>query len=441
MLALKDILFKTVRRFFPKLNSDFHALPDPRAPRKVVYPLGNLLWLGTLMFTMKLGSRRRIRFKFHRPEFLENLNRLANTGVDTVAYPGTLGDLMVKLDHNALRTVPAKVVHQLIRQRALERWRLRGKWYLVAFDATGVGHSHKRHCEHCLEQTVTTKNSKGKPVTSTLYYHMVLEAKVVTSSGLALSIATEFVENPGPKPDVQDCELKAFYRLAPLVKTLFPQLPICVLLDSKYAGEPTFALCQKHHWQSIIVFKEGSIPTIFAEFKTLKGYTPEQTRQVEYQGASQIYHWINDIDYNGRKLHVLECRETRGDQTTQWVWLTSLRVTAKNCTTLANAGGRQRWKIENQGFNMQKNGGYNLEHAYSQNYAAMKNFYILLQLGHMLSQLMEHGSLLKPVLLKLYGSLRDFTEELREEFRRHGTSETDYEALLAEAYQIRLDTS
>ena len=59
----------------------------------------------------------------------------------------------------------------------------------------------------------------------------------------------------------------------------------------------------------------------------------------------------------------------------------------------------------------------------------------------MLNQLMEHGSLLKAALLKLYGSLRDFTEELREEFRRHRTSEPNYEALLAEAYQIRLDTS
>ena len=90
---------------------------------------------------------------------------------------------------------------------------------------------------------------------------------------------------------------------------------------------------------------------------------------------------------------------------------------------------------------MQKNGGYNLEHAYSLDDTAMKNFYVLLQLGHMRSQLMEHGSLLKPVLHKLYGSLRDFTEALREEFRHHGTSESDYRARLAAAYQIRLDTS
>ena len=393
------------------------------------------------MVTMKLGSTRRIRFKFNTPEFVENLNRIANTALDTVAYPSTLAHLMAKLDHEALRTLPAKVLRHIIRQRGLERWRLLDKWYLVVFDATGIGHWHERHCEHCLKQTVQTKNSKGKTVPKTVYYHMVLEAKLVTSSGLAFSMASEFVENPGPDPDVQDCELKAFYRLAPRVKALFPQLPMCVLLDSKYAGEPTLALCRKHHWQYIIVFKQGSMPATFAEFETLKAHTPKHTRQVEYDGALQTYHWVNDIDYNGHKLNVLECLETRGTQTTRRVWISSFRVTAKNCVQLANAGGRQRWKIENQGFNMQKNGGYNLEHPYSQDYTAMKNIYILLQLGHLLGQLMEHGSSIKPVLLKLYGSLRDFTEALREEFRRQGTSVSAYAALLAGAYQIRLDTS
>ncbi len=401
----------------------------------------SLLWLATLLFTMKLGSRRRIRFKFHTPEFRDNLNRLAGTQLDAVAYPTTLGDLLVQLDPAALSRVPAQVLRRILRQRGLERWRLLGKWYLVVFDATGIGHAHERHCKHCLTQTVTTTDSKGKPLTQTVYYHLVVAAKLVTSSGLALPIASEFVENPGPDPDVQDCELKAFYRLAPKVKALFPHLPICVLLDSKYAGEPTFALCQKHRWQYIIVFKDGSMPATFAEFETLKKLTPKQTRQAVYDGAPQSHHWVNDIDYNGRKLHVLECVETRGRQTTRRVWISSFRVTAKNCVKLANAGARQRWKIENQGFNIQKNGGYNLEHAYSEDYTGMKNFYVLLQLGHMLSQLMEHGSLIKPVLQKLYGSLRDFTEALREEFRHHGTSESDYEALLAGAYQIRLDTS
>jgi len=39
---------------------------------------------------------------------------------------------------------------------------------------------------------------------------------------------------------------------------------------------------------------------------------------------------------------------------------------------------RLRWKIENEGFNVQKNlGGFNLEHPYSQDPNASKVFYLL----------------------------------------------------------------
>lgn len=42
-----------------------------------------------------------------------------------------------------------------------------------------------------------------------------------------------------------------------------------------------------------------------------------------------------------------------------------------------------RWKIENQGFNLQKNSGLNLEHAYSTDPDVMKSFYYLMQIAHL----------------------------------------------------------
>jgi hypothetical protein len=81
---------------------------------------------------------------------------------------------------------------------------------LVAVDATGVMSFQERHCEHCL--TKTSKNGK------TTYFHYVLEAKLVTSAGHAISLATEWVENPVGEFDKQDCERKAFLRLAEKIK-------------------------------------------------------------------------------------------------------------------------------------------------------------------------------------------------------------------------------
>ena len=45
--------------------------------------------------------------------------------------------------------------------------------------------------------------------------------------------------------------------------------------------------------------------------------------------------------------------------------------------------------VENEGFNTQKNYGYCLEHMYSRLYQEIKNHYYLIQIGHMIAQVME----------------------------------------------------
>ena len=157
---------------------------------------------------------------------------------------------------------------------------------------------------------------------------------------------------------------------------------------------------------------------------------------------TQRYQWVTDIAYEGHLLQVLECNETKPGKkkmikNTKFVWLTNLHVTRKNHQEIANEGGRLRWKIENEGFNMQKNGGYNLEHPYSKDEVAAKNFYLLLQIAHIINQLIEHGSLLKKQIKKVFGSIRNVSRMLLEALR---TTSPDIEELnmeLAIPFQIR----
>ena len=51
-----------------------------------------------------------------------------------------------------------------------------------------------------------------------------------------------------------------------------------------------------------------------------------------------------------------------------------------------------------------KNGGYNMEHPYSRDPNASKVFYLLLQIAHMIFQLMEKGSLFRKNFPKGVGS-------------------------------------
>ena len=154
------------------------------------------------------------------------------------------------------------------------------------------------------------------------------------------------------------------------------------------------------------------------------------------------------VDSDGKEHHLsaLECLESKpgkGGQpgengepekeaekeTTTFRWITSFHLKANNVMTIANSGGRLRWKIENEGFNVQKNGGYALEHAYSEDEVAGKVFYFLLQLAHLLFQLTAKGSLFKQAFPNGLGSLKKMAQRLLEAWRNLCLSAASFLAL------------
>ena len=103
---------------------------------------------------------------------------------------------------------------------------------------------------------------------------------------------------------------------------------------------------------------------------------------------------------------------------------------------------RIRSKIENQGFNLQKNSGLNLEHAYSEEPDVLKAFYYLLQIAHLFLQMFEMGSLLQHLAKEydctprqLFGSLKNLNQRFLECLRFFQLGE---EAFASASGQIRL---
>jgi hypothetical protein len=434
--VLGGILATTLRHFFPAFSQWLRELGDPRDPMRIVYEAPFLVMMGIMMFLEKLGARRQVKFEFGTEPMRMNINSLAGTDAAQMAHPDTLQHLMKRMRYTELVRLLATLLRSLIRTRALDRFRMLG-YRLAAVDATGHLVFNGPHCPHCLTQVhgdVTT------------YYHMVLEAKLVTYNGMAFSMATEFIENAGRHPDKQDCEQKAFARLAPRLKATFPQMPMCLLLDSLYLGEPVMALIEDNGWKYVITFKEGSAPAVWREFEALSRMCPENRLARTYKGARQKFRWVNGIDFGGRKTNVLECVETAADgSTTRYAWATNIEVTKDNVSAIANEGGRLRWKIENEGFNEQKNGGYNLEHAYSEKPNAAKNYYILLQIAQLLETLVQKGSLLTRTLgrtlREVIGGVRKLASYLKESLRNHLIPDSALDPVVAQRIQIRFDSS
>jgi len=289
-----------------------------------------------------------------------------------------------------IEELKAALVSGLIEQKIFRKFRFLGKFYLVAVDATGLVSFDYQHCEHCLSKT--SKNGK------TTWFHYVLEAKIVTSTGLCVSLASEFIENtPGLDFEKQDCEQKAFVRLARKIKKYFPRLPICILADGLYPNNTVFDVCAKNNWYFIITLKDGNLKTVQTEINLLRATAKEQVvcRADKCSRTTLQYSYLNEIEYAGNNYSWVECIETilntktKVAQIQKFTYITNIRQNKDNVVTTADSG-RLRWKIENEGFNTQKNSGYGLEHKYSRiSYPAMQNYYHILQIAHAINQLVE----------------------------------------------------
>jgi hypothetical protein len=293
--------------------------------------------------------------------------------------------------------------------------------------------------------------------------HQVLEAKLLGPAGTVVSIATEFIDNrdaqgtpAGASPDQikQDCELKALRRLVARLRAEFPQVRICLSGDGLYACGEGVQVANDYKCDYIYTFKPGRLPALWEDFQGLLRLCPEQhLERTTPEGVRQVYRWVNGLDYtdsDGREwsFHAIACTETSPEaKKTEWSWVTSLDVSHQTVVEVATHGGRERWREENEGFNTQKNSGLNLEHAYS--HACWAAYYFLLQIAHLLLQLVEKGSLLwhlakeqgQRTAVALYGSLKNMAQRLLESLRYRHWPDEAFDPAAAGLIQIRWDSS
>jgi hypothetical protein len=206
----------------------------------------------------------------------------------------------------------------------------------------------------------------------------------------------------------------------------------------------------------MIVLKNRSLPSVHRQFEALWQLHRENRLTWRSGDKSEItreFRWTNGIVYTDSKkrrhtVNVLECIETkpnrkRRPKSTTFKWVTNHPISDRNVLALAKEAGRLRWNIENRGFNVQKNGGYELEHAYTADPVSAKVFYYLLQIAHMIAQLLYYGSLIARGGRRKIGSAKNLAFLLLEAWRQSRLTKLSLEAIFRRRFKITFcpDTS
>lgn len=411
------------RHFFKDMNLWIDEMTDPRNNSYTTYTQQDLVWLGILKNICGIESMRQVNEKFNEETCIETLSFLAEDRLlDEMPDFTTLNNYLEKLSPECLSDLRKKMVRGLIRSKVFLKNRLLGKYYPVILDGTGLFHFKEKHCDNCLVRTVTDEDGKKHKD----YYHKVLEAKIVLSDSIVISLGTEFIENEREDAEKQDCENAAAKRLLKRIKKQYPRLNICVLGDGLYGVEPLMQLCRENGWKYLFNLKEGTQKNITKDYKDLDGDIRHITGKIcSEKGTGAFYNGVESITGKTEVFNVFEYSYEKQEGAEMkcvcFLWVTNIEVTKDNLEKLILAG-RGRWKIENEGFNSQKNGIYKIGHLNSRDATAMKNHYLLTQIADILMQLYLACNKLVKVINQ---SIKNTSSRLLESFRRQPITDED----------------
>ena len=397
-------------RYLPELFRWFDQVADPRHQGYITYSIREML--GTMYYKAIGGvaSMRAMDRLSENERVVQNLySFMGREARPFIPHSVTENKFLEKLKPEELEAVLSKIVNTMIRRKTFEDARVFGKW-LVAFDATELDEGNTQKNPTYLSRTY----HRGEPNEFTKYHRGVLEAKIYFGNNIVCSIGSETIQNSEEyinksREDVkQDCESKAFIRLAEKIKKNFPRLPIIVLADGLYVSQTVLEICENNGWDYIIRYKEGCAPSVAEDYRSL----PEKETvgdSIEFQ---------NDIIFQKRDVNLVYYREKQKragkEIETEFAWITNIRITEKNAKKIVHAG-RCRWKIENQGFNRQKHWQGNICHACSWNETAQKNHYLMEQIADFVKQLYEFFYLIKNEIRK---PQKEISSELLASFGR-----------------------
>lgn len=371
---LKDLIM-VINQYFPELINKFNGLTDVRNQSYVKYQMKVIFIVRLMGLMCEIKSMQGMTRELNTENAIRNIAQICGLELEEIPHCDTINNVFEQVKVREIEEIRKYMINKLIRGKIIKKYLVREKYYHIIIDGTGLATSRKKYNENCLVKNKTDKNGKEYQEYSTY----VLETKLVVGE-MVFSIGSEFVENGETKEEKQDCEIKAFKRIAEKIKKEYPRLKIIISGDALYACKPVIDICKEKRWKYIIRFKEGTIPSLYKEFETIVAKANESTKA--------NYEYVTKLEYQEEKVNIIKYIEPK--KQTEFVYMTDLPITNKNIENSINLG-RKRWKIENEGFNIQKNGTFDIGHLYSKNQVAIKVHYLMIQIAHILRQLLEKG--------------------------------------------------
>ncbi len=394
MRPLQSLTFEAVVSL---MRTEFQRLDGKLDNRPTEYLVSDILMSGLAMFFFQDPSLLQFQERLLRKKGRCNLQTMF--GISAVPAETQMRKRLDEVEPERVRCLLPTLFEQVRRTGWAKEWqqeisdgRDAGFSYVLALDGTDYFNSEAISCPQCLIR---------RDKTGELHYrHTVVAATLVKAGSHRVWPLDAEICCPQDGSEKQDCELNAGKRLVGRVRREHPHLRLIVTADDLYSHVPFIEACEQARLHYVVVAKPDSHQELWEWVEELEAMKEREHVQWSVGPAcmrrryeARIVRGVPlraDGEVRVNFVEVWE-RDKTGKQTYHNSWVTDLEVTAKNVAEIIGIG-RAKWKVENEQFNVQKNGGYHLTHNYGhgqQNLSAV--FYYLNVLAYLTHIILDRG--------------------------------------------------
>jgi len=394
MRPLKLLTFEAVVGL---LREHFRGLDRERDQHRAEYLLSDILLSGFALFFFQDPSLLQFQERLVRKKGRSNLHSMF--GVREVPKESQLRERLDSVEPERVRCLLPVLFGEVRRVGWSREWkqeisegREAGSYYVMALDGTDYFSSEAISCPQCLVRRDTSGEIH--------YRHTVVAGTAVKSGSHQVLPLDAEICCPQDGSEKQDCELQAGKRLIGRVRQEHAHLRVIVTADDLYSHVPFVKQCERLRLHYVLVAKPDSHKELFEWVEELSSL--KEIEQVVWSVGPACQR----KSYQARIVRAVPLRES-GEAVVNFVevweqardgqllyhnsWVTDLDVTTRNVREIISIG-RAKWKIENEQFNVQKNGGYHLKHNFGhgkQNLSAV--FYYLNVIAYLTHVILSRG--------------------------------------------------
>ena len=144
-----------MKQYFPELINKFEGLTDTRNQSYVKYKMKVIFIVRLMGLMCEIKTMHGLTRELNTEEAIENIAQICGLELEEIPHCDTINDVFKNIKVEEIEQIRKYMITRLIRNKMIDKYKIRDKYFHIVFDGTGLATSRKRYNDNCLIKNMT----------------------------------------------------------------------------------------------------------------------------------------------------------------------------------------------------------------------------------------------------------------------------------------------